>query len=97
MLDHILASVRGFENQHGITPNVVYINPCIYEALCKQCPGRFEPAHGVQPGFRFIILPRSRLSHPKAALLPSLLPHSRAARGQPLYSREYQPRAIKPA
>lgn len=52
MLDHILATVRAFENLHGIAPNVVYLNPC---------HGLLEPNHGVYPGFRLIIRPSSRM------------------------------------
>jgi hypothetical protein len=79
MLDHILATARAFESLHGITPNVIYINPYHYGELRRHCPGLFAPEHGVHPGLRFIILPRSQLPHPKAAMLPAFRPHCRAA------------------
>lgn len=79
MLDHILATARAFEHLHGITPNVIYINPYHYAELYRHCPGLFEPGHGVHTGCRFIIQPRSQLPHPKAAMLPTLRRHTQAA------------------
>ena len=79
MLDHILATARSFENQHGITPNVVCINPNHNAELYRQCRDLFEPGKGLCRGFRLVILPGNRLTHPKAAMLPRQGPCHQAA------------------
>ncbi len=69
MLDHILQCVLAFEREHGITPDVVYINPFHYDGLRRFHPELFNTGEPVSLGFRLVIVPGNQLSHPEAALL----------------------------
>jgi len=69
MLDHILQCVQGYESEHGISPDVVYINPFHYEGLIRNHPKLFSSGNNVPLGFRLIIVPSSNLLHPRAASL----------------------------
>lgn len=69
MLDHIMQCVLDFEREHGIAPDVVYINPFHYDGLRRYHPGLFDPGKSVALGFRQVIVPSNQLSHPEAAQL----------------------------
>lgn len=69
MLDHLLSTAQAFERTHGVTPDVVYINPRHYENLRRHCPELFDREQEVELGFRLVILPGSLLTHPEAARL----------------------------
>jgi hypothetical protein len=71
MLDHILQCVQVFECEHGVAPDVVYINPFHYAGLCRYHPELFNTGESVPPGFRLVIIPGNQLTHPEAALLTS--------------------------
>ena len=74
MLSHILCKAQEFERNHGIAPNVMYINPMHFEVLFRKYPELFEPGQEVRPGFRLMIVPGSRLAHPVALWLENLRP-----------------------
>ncbi len=42
MLDHILACAQAFQREHGLQPNVVYINPDHHKALLVLYPSLFD-------------------------------------------------------
>jgi hypothetical protein len=69
MLDYILKTAQTFERQHGIAPDVIYINPLHYERLTRCNPELFVPGSRLCPGFRLVIVPASILAHPHASLL----------------------------
>jgi hypothetical protein len=69
MLDHIMQCVLDFERQHGIAPDVVYINPFHYDGLRRYHPGLFNTGESVALGFRLVIVPSNQLCHPEAAQL----------------------------
>ena len=74
MLSHILCKAQEFERNHGIAPNVMYINPMHFEVLFREYPELFEPGQEVRLGFRLMIVPGSRLAHPDASWLENLRP-----------------------
>ena len=69
MLDYILLQAQKFEQDHGVAPNVVYINPVHFESLFRDYPDLFAPDQEVRLGFKLAIQPSSQLSHPHASLL----------------------------
>lgn len=69
MLDYILNTAQAFEREHGIAPDVIYINPLHYEQLTRFSPELFEPGNRLQLGFRLVIVPANVLAHPAASLL----------------------------
>jgi len=69
MLDYILNTAQAFEREHGIVPEVIYINPMHYEQLTRYSPDLFAPGSRQHPGFRLVIVPASVLAHPRASLL----------------------------
>lgn len=69
MLDHILNTAQAFEREHGIVPDVIYINPLHYEQLTRQSPELFAPGCRLRPGFRLVIVPANILAHPRGSLL----------------------------
>lgn len=77
MLDHILATTQAFEREHGIAPNVVYLNTTHFQMLKSVCPGLFDSQDGIsmQLGIRLVIMNDSTLMHPRAARLPNT-PHT---------------------
>ena len=79
MLDHILQCVQAFEYEHGVSPDVVYINPFHYEALRRYHPDVFVSGESLPLGFRLVIVPSNLLPHPEAALLSGTLPFSHVA------------------
>ena len=74
MLSYILCRAQEFERNHGVAPNVVYINPTHFEVLIREYPTLFEPGQDVRLGFRMMIVPGSRLAHPEASWLENLRP-----------------------
>ncbi len=70
MLDHILATVQSYEREHGILPNVLYLNPDHHRALLEYYPALFEHDPAISLDFRLVIVPSSLLSHPQAAYVP---------------------------
>jgi len=79
MLDQILQSVQAFENQHGMSPDIIYINPFHYEGLRRYHPDLFGSDEPVPLGFRIVIVPANILPHPEAALSGCLPASSRVA------------------
>lgn len=69
MLDYILNTAQTFEREHGIAPDVIYINPLHYEQLTRYSPELFAPGSKQRLGFRLLIVPANVLSHPAASLL----------------------------
>ena len=69
MLDYILNTAQAFEREHGIVPDVIYINPMHYEQLTRFNPELFAPGSRLLPGFRLVIVPANVLVHPRASLL----------------------------
>jgi hypothetical protein len=67
MLDHILACAQAFQREHGLQPNVVYINPDHHQALLVLYPSLFDNDPHWQLGLRLIIVPSGELIHPQAA------------------------------
>jgi hypothetical protein len=67
MLDHILACAQAFQREHGVQPNVVYINHEHHRALLALYPALFEGDPHRQLGVRLIIVPSRELIHPQAA------------------------------
>ncbi len=67
MLDHILACAQAFQREHGLQPNVVYINPDHHKALLVLYPSLFDNDPRWQLGLRLIIVPSGELIHPQAA------------------------------
>ncbi len=67
MLDHILSTAQSYEREHGIRPNVLYLNPDHLRVLVEYYPSLFDhdPAIGLE--FRLVIVAASQLSHPQAA------------------------------
>lgn len=70
MLDHILATTQAFEREHGIAPNVVYLNTTHFNALRATCPGLFKGDDTTRLGIQLVIVTDSMLMHPRAACLP---------------------------
>ena len=79
MLDHLLQTAQAYERKHGKPPEVVYINPHHFETLFRYHPELFSIKHPIPLGFRLIIVPGSRLTHPEAAVLTASRPFSRVA------------------
>jgi hypothetical protein len=73
MLDYILNTAQTFEREHGIAPDVIYINPLHYEQLTRYSPEIFTTGNTLQLGFRLVIVPANVLAHPMASLL--VVPH----------------------
>jgi hypothetical protein len=71
MLDYILNTAQMFEREHGIFPDVFYINPMHYERLTRTNPELFAPESALRPGFRLVIVPANVLAHPRASMLPA--------------------------
>ncbi len=69
MLDHILATAQSFEREHGVAPNVIYLNATQWSVVKDQYPELFGDAALTEPGFQVIVLPDSVLTHPRAARL----------------------------
>lgn len=69
MLDYILNTAQAFEREHGIAPDIIYINPMHYERLTRYSPGLFAPGNKLEFGFRLVIVPANVLAHPQASLL----------------------------
>ena len=67
MLDHILACAQAFQREHGLQPNVVYINPNHHQALLVLYPSLFDNDPRWQLGLRLIIVSSGELTHPQAA------------------------------
>lgn len=70
MLDDILGRVQAFEQRHGITPNVVYLNHSHYAQLRQQCPGLFDSDVSCSLGFHLILVADRELTHPKIGWIP---------------------------
>jgi len=70
MLDHILGRVQAFEQRHGITPNVVYLNHSHYAQLRQQCPDLFDSETPYSLGFHLILVSDRELTHPKVGWIP---------------------------
>ena len=79
MLDHLLQTAQAYERKHGKPPEVVYINPYHFETLFRYHPELFSIKHSIPLGFRLIIVPGSRLTHPEAAILTATRPFSQVA------------------
>jgi len=79
MLDQILQSVQAFETRHGMSPDIICINPFHYEGLRRYHPDLFDSDEPVPLGFRLVIVPASVLPHPEAALSGCLHASSRVA------------------
>ncbi|HAJ91882.1 MAG TPA: hypothetical protein DCO71_04565 [Gammaproteobacteria bacterium] len=79
MLDHIMKAAQTFENTHGTSPDIVYINPSHYECLYKHNPELFSQNQHIHLGFRLVIMPGCTLIHPKAAMLPAAQHFSQVA------------------
>jgi hypothetical protein len=69
MLDYLLNTAQAFEREHGVVPDVIYINPLHYEQLTRQSPELFVAGSRLRMGFRLVIVPASVLAHPRASLL----------------------------
>lgn len=69
MLDHILACAQSYEREHGVQPNVVYINARHHQALLALYPALFENDPRWLLGLRLVILSRHELTHPQAAYI----------------------------
>jgi hypothetical protein len=69
MLDYLLNTAQVFEREHGIAPDVIYINPLHYEQLTRRSPELFVPGSKLRLGLRLVIMPANMLAHPRAALL----------------------------
>jgi hypothetical protein len=69
MLDYILNTAQTFEREHGIAPDVIYINPLHYEQLTRYSPELFASGSRTDLGFRLVIVPANVLAHPRASLL----------------------------
>jgi len=69
MLDYLLNTAQSFEREHGIVPDVIYINPLHYEQLTHCNPELFASGCKLWQGFRLVIVPASVLAHPRASLL----------------------------
>jgi hypothetical protein len=69
MLDYLLHTAQSFEREHGIDPDVIYINPLHYEQLTRYYPELFAPESKLRLGFRLVIVPANVLAHPHASLL----------------------------
>jgi hypothetical protein len=67
MLDHILATAQSYEREHGIWPNVLYLNPDHLRVLVECYPALFEHDPAIRLEFRLVIISTSQLSHPQAA------------------------------
>jgi hypothetical protein len=79
MLDHLLQTAQAYEHKHGKPPEVVYINPYHFETLFRFHPEQFSNKLSVPLGFRLIIVPGSRLTHPEAAILTATRSFSQVA------------------
>jgi hypothetical protein len=71
MLDYLLNTAHAFEREHGIAPDVIYINPLHYEQLARCNPELFAHGRKLQLGLLLVIVPASVLAHPRASLLAS--------------------------
>ena len=69
MLEYLLNTAQAFEHEHGIAPDVIYINPLQYERLTRYSPELFAPGRKPSLGFRLVIVPANMLAHPRASLL----------------------------
>ena len=69
MLDYLLNTAHTFAIEHGVNPDIIYINPLHYEQLIRNSPDLFVPGSRLQPGFRLVILLKNVLAHPRASLL----------------------------
>lgn len=69
MLDHILACAQAYEREHGVQPNVVYINPLHHQFLLAHYPALFERDPRRMLGLRLVIISGHELSHPQAAFI----------------------------
>jgi hypothetical protein len=59
MLDYLLNTAQAFEREHGVVPDVIYINPLHYEQLTRQSPELFVAGSRLRMGFRLVIVPAS--------------------------------------
>lgn len=69
MLDYLLNTAQSFEREHGIVPDVIYINPLHYAQLTRYNPELFAVGSKLRLGFRLVIVPANVLAHPHASLL----------------------------
>jgi hypothetical protein len=78
MLSFLYRLIRGFQREHGVAPNVVYLNPLHYRALCENlsalAPERIETFLGVH----MVLEPTA--THPYVAWQDSA--HRRRATGR---------------
>jgi hypothetical protein len=72
MLDHILATALSYEREHGIRPNVLYMNPDHHRILIEYYPALFEHDPAICLDFRLVIVATSQLSHPQAAYVADI-------------------------
>lgn len=78
MLSFLYRLIRGFQREHGFPPNVVYLSPQHFRALCENLSGlptdRIEAFLGVQ----MVLEPAA--THPHVAWQEPM--HRRRAAGQ---------------
>jgi hypothetical protein len=72
MLDHILATAQSYEREHGMRPNVLYLNPDHHRVLIEYYPALFERDPAISLNFRLVIVAASQLSHPQAAYVADI-------------------------
>jgi len=89
MLDHILATTQAFEREHGIAPNVVFLNTTHFQVLQSVCPGLFDNQEGtsIQLGVRLVIMNDGMLMHPRAARLPNI-PYTVSGGNESIHSQD---------
>ena len=81
MLDYLLYTAQSFEREHGLDPDVIYINPLHYEQLTRYNPELFAPESKLRLGFRLVIVPANVLALRRGAtaglylFLPGLACH----------------------
>lgn len=69
MLDHILACAQAYEREHGVQPNVVYINRVHHRVLLALYPMLFEADPRRMLGLRLVIVSSHELTHPQVAFI----------------------------
>lgn len=68
MLGHLPRITQGFERDHGIDPNVVYIRRTPFEVLVQGVPGLVQAVAGYHAGVPDDRCAGRRLAHPEASL-----------------------------
>lgn len=75
MLDHLLREAETFKHDHGVYPDVVYLNPCHCAELESEHPWIFANDLPLRLGFEIKVFPASVQPQPTVAYHGDLEDH----------------------